>query len=133
MFYLCTVRSKDLLDITGASSSITNATTKYPELKIILIAQSPDITKYLLFSNILVPEFTQEFSVPEGFDFIFRQEWGLVVTEDILHRVIDTLRKEEYPPIADYLDAKVKGDLQQEHEYISKCLAVKQKYPKFSF
>ena len=39
-------------------------------------------------------------------------------------------RKLEYPPITDYLDAVVKGDQEQIDEYIAKCLAVKQKYPK---
>jgi hypothetical protein len=39
-------------------------------------------------------------------------------------------RKEEYPPITDYIDGVVKGDQQQIQEYINKCLAVKDKYPK---
>jgi hypothetical protein len=100
MFYLCTVRSKDLLDITGAVSTTPSAAAKYPELKIILIAQSPDITKYLLFSNMLVPEFTQEFSVPEGFDFIFRiLPIGFIFNGDFIvaaNYTIDDLELEEY-------------------------------------
>jgi hypothetical protein len=40
------------------------------------------------------------------------------------------LRKLEYPPVADYLDAVVKGDLAQQQAYIDACLAVKAKYPK---
>jgi hypothetical protein len=36
----------------------------------------------------------------------------------------------EYPPITDYLDAVVKGDLEQQQAYIDACLAVKAKYPK---
>lgn len=39
-------------------------------------------------------------------------------------------RASEYPPIADYLDCIVKGDQTQIDTYISKCLAVKAKYPK---
>ena len=39
-------------------------------------------------------------------------------------------RRQEYPPIEDYLDAIVKSDEQQLNEYISKCLEVKAKYPK---
>jgi len=49
-------------------------------------------------------------------------------------------RKREYPPIEDFLDSKVKqGSLdeliklegiKQEQDYINKCLAVKEKYPK---
>lgn len=40
------------------------------------------------------------------------------------------LRAAEYPPITDYLDGIVKGDLEQQKAYISACLAVKEKYPK---
>jgi hypothetical protein len=51
-----------------------------------------------------------------------------------LQQVFDTQyqrdRKNEYPPIEDYLDAIVKGDQSQIDEYINKCLAVKAKYPK---
>jgi hypothetical protein len=40
------------------------------------------------------------------------------------------LRAKEYPPVADYLDAVVKGDLVGQQVYIDACLAVKAKYPK---
>jgi len=40
------------------------------------------------------------------------------------------LRVSEYPPMADYVDAVVKGDAVQMQSYIYACLAVKAKYPK---
>ena len=40
------------------------------------------------------------------------------------------LRAFEYPPVTDYLDAVVKGDLVAQQAYIDACLAVKAKYPK---
>ena len=39
-------------------------------------------------------------------------------------------RRAEYPPMADYMDGLVKGDLAQMQTYIDACLAVKAKYPK---
>ena len=39
-------------------------------------------------------------------------------------------RQAEYPPMADYLDAIVKGDDTQKQKYIDDCKAVKEKYPK---
>lgn len=39
-------------------------------------------------------------------------------------------RAAEYPPMADYLDAVVKGDQAQINAYIAACQAVKAKYPK---
>lgn len=40
------------------------------------------------------------------------------------------LRRRDYPPITEYLDAVVKGDQEAVNAYIEKCLAVKAKYPK---
>jgi hypothetical protein len=52
----------------------------------------------------------------------------------------NVLRAKEYPPMADYLDAKVKQasteeairqqGIEQEKKYLADCLAVKAKYPK---
>lgn len=42
------------------------------------------------------------------------------------------LRAAEYPPVADYLDAIVRGDAGAISDYIDKCKAVKLKYPKKS-
>ena len=39
-------------------------------------------------------------------------------------------RRSEYPPMADYLDAVVKGDDTAKQKYIDDCKAVKEKYPK---
>lgn len=39
-------------------------------------------------------------------------------------------RAKEYPPMQDYLDGVVKNDKQQIEQYIAKCIAVKNKYPK---
>jgi hypothetical protein len=135
MFYLCTVEAVDLSTIFGRPSFGPEDSTpaKYENLHTIMIGQRPDCSGYLLFTDQVVEEFTQQYSIPEGYDFIFRQEWGLSINEEILHRVIDTLRAEAYPPMADYLDAKVKSDTEQEADYIAKCQAVKVKYPKFTW
>jgi hypothetical protein len=39
-------------------------------------------------------------------------------------------RRNEYPPIEDYIDGVVKGDQTQIDAYIAKCQAIKAKYPK---
>lgn len=135
MFYLCTVDAKDLSTIFGkpAMPGQEAIAPKYPNIQTIMIGQKPDCTGYLLLTDTVVKEFKKQTSVPEGYDFIFRQEWGLRITEETIHRVIETMRKESYPPIADYLDAKVKGDAVQEQLYIDACNEVKAKYPKFSW
>ena len=40
------------------------------------------------------------------------------------------LRQPLYPNQSEYLDAIVKCDIEAQQEYINKCLAVKEKYPK---
>ena len=55
------------------------------------------------------------------------------VSEQMTQWKIDNyqvLRKPIYPNVAEYIDAMVKGDNNAILEYIDKCLAVKEKYPK---
>jgi hypothetical protein len=78
-------------------------------------------------------------TVPEG----QRAKWnGAWVFEDIpqpepesepepVELTYAEKRAMEYPPMADYLDGIVKGDQAQIEKYISDCLAVKNKYPKY--
>lgn len=134
MFYLCTVESSNLSTVFGRIDPMgDNIAPKYTDLQVVMIGQKPDASGYLLLSNTVVEEFVKQDSVPDGYDFIFRQEWGLTINESIIHRVIDTLRAESYPPMADYLDAIVKNDDVQKQNYLDACQAVKVKYPKFSF
>jgi hypothetical protein len=130
MFFLCTVSAADL----GANyGSPMEPNLDAVELKLITIGQAPDCSSYLVLTEVEHEMLVKQSSVPEGYDFIFRQAWGLTINEEIIHRVIQTLRAESYPPMADYLDAKVKGAAEQEINYILACQAVKAKYPKFSF
>jgi hypothetical protein len=135
MFYLCTVESSNLLTVFGGPTTPRgdNTPPKYTDLQVVMIGQKPDVSGYLLLADTVVEEFVKQDSVPEGYDFIFRQSWGLTINESIIHRVIETLRAESYPPMADYLDAIVKSDDTQKQKYLDACQAVKVKYPKFSF
>lgn len=67
----------------------------------------------------------------DGTPFTQDQRFGFFTG---LQQVFDTQyqrdRKQEYPPIEDYIDGIVKGDQTQIDEYIQKCVAVKAKYPK---
>lgn len=130
MFFLCTVSAADLgANYGGPMEPNPDAV----DLKMIMIGQALDCSSYLVLTEVEHEMLVKQSSVPEGYDFIFRQAWGLTINEEIIHRVIDTLRAESYPPMADYLDAKVKNDATQEAEYLAACAAVKVKYPKFSF
>jgi len=58
------------------------------------------------------------------------------ITETELQSIINSSknyadrRREEYPPITDYIDGIIKGDAKQVQNYIDSCLSIKAKYPK---
>ena len=64
------------------------------------------------------------FSVNDSLDLIENR------VEKVKATLYTELREAEYPPMAEYLDAIVKGDVEAEEAYKAKCLAVKAKYPK---
>ena len=144
MFSLYTATYNDLEELFGGPDDfmLGNSNKKTflnrAEFDIILIGQdqrpTEENTNSILFlarkSN---EKFQLHTTIPGGYTFVYRQEWGLTITTEFLHRVISDLRVRSYPPITDYLDAKVKGDVAQENEYLAKCLAVKEKYPKLTF
>lgn len=61
-------------------------------------------------------------------------EWFYVEkqNDDSLKKIMDytELRKMYYPPMTDYLDGIVKGDMEQIANYTSNCLLVKERFPK---
>lgn len=101
-----------------------------PKDDVVIIAQKPDCSEFLVLSNTVYDGLTQIMNVPSGFDFTYCQEWGLTINDDVISRVILDLRKNAYPSIADYLDGIVKNDTAQIQSHIDACLAVKAKYPK---
>jgi hypothetical protein len=47
----------------------------------------------------------------------------------VLTEAVHAQRREDYPPVEDYIDGVVKGDDAQVAEYKARCLAVKKKHP----
>ena len=131
--FLCKVTSENLNKLFGAVDKSTPSTNKSEDFGLVIIGQEQDCSSYLALATTSNDAFTEQSSIPEGYIFTFRQSWGLTINEEIIDRVISTLRAEAYPPMSDYLDAKVKGDTAQEQTYLDACAAVKEKYPKFSW
>jgi hypothetical protein len=71
---------------------------------------------------------------------VTNEEWVAIQEANKPVPTYADLRRAEYPPIADYLDAKAKQSssdpailsegLAQEETYLAACIAVKTKYPK---
>ena len=74
------------------------------ERDVIGLAQTPSCDAFLYLSNETYDELELLDSVPAGFDFIYCQEWGLTVDDDVVDRVISDLRKKSYPSWQDQLD-----------------------------
>jgi hypothetical protein len=56
--------------------------------------------------------------------------YPILIERPIVELTYQEKRRQEYPPMADYIDGIVKGDAVQVQTYIDACLAVKAKYPK---
>ena len=96
---------------------------------VVIIAQAPDCSSFLVLSKTNY-DALEPFTSYDGYDFTHCQEWGLTINEEVVVRTISDLRKNAYPPMANYLDAIVKNDTEALQTYLNACLAVKEKYTK---
>jgi hypothetical protein len=96
---------------------------------VVIIAQTPDCSSFLVLSKTNY-EALEPFTSYDGYDFTYCQQWGLTINEEVVVRTISDLRKNAYPPMANYLDAIVKNDNEALQVYLDACLAVKDKYTK---
>ena len=103
-----------------------------PVTDVLIIAQAPDCSSFLVLSKTNY-ESLEPFTSYEGYDFTYCQEWGLTINEEVVVRTISDIRKNAYPPMANYLDAIVKNDTEALQVYLNACLAVKEKYTKLEF
>ena len=103
-----------------------------PVTDVLIIAQAPDCSSFLVLSKTNY-ESLEPFTSYEGYDFTYCQEWGLTINEEVVVRTISDIRKNAYPPMANYLDAIVKNDTEALQVYLNACIAVKEKYTKLEF
>ena len=96
---------------------------------VVIIAQTTDCSSFLVLSKTNYTAL-EPFTSYSGFDFTYCQQWGLTINEEVVVRTISDLRKNAYPPMANYLDAIVKNDNEALQTYLDACLAVKEKYTK---
>lgn len=99
---------------------------------VVIVAQTQDCSSFLVLSKTNYTAL-EPFTSYNGFDFTYCQQWGLTINEEVVVRTISDLRKNAYPPMANYLDAIVKNDNEALQTYLDACLAVKEKYTKLEF
>ena len=99
---------------------------------VVIIAQTTDCSSFLVLSKTNYTAL-EPFTSYNGFDFTYCQQWGLTINEEVVVRTISDLRKNAYPPMANYLDAIVKNDTEALQVYLNACIAVKEKYTKLEF
>lgn len=100
-----------------------------------IIAQRPDCSAFLLLSDLTDPVLELQTSIPSGFDFTYCQEWGLTITEEVIHRVIRDLRQKDYGTIGDQLDvlwhAMDAGQMNKVEPFYSNIQSVKTRWTKW--
>ena len=99
---------------------------------VVIIAQTTDCSSFLVLSKTNYTAL-EPFTSYNGFDFTYCQQWGLTINEEVVVRTISDLRKNAYPPMANYLDAIVKNDTEALQVYLCACITVKEKYTKLEF
>lgn len=127
MFSLCSITPENYAIKCGATQDHPGNIVRDD---IIVIGRLKE--KLLVLTTCTDEEFVKLESIPAEYEVTFRS-FANILDESVFNYIISTLRAEAYPPMADYLDAKVKGDTVAEQTYLNACLAVKAKYPKFSW
>lgn len=54
-----------------------------------IIAQKPDCSAFLVLSETDSPHMTRVDAIPQGYDFTYRQAWGLEVTPGVIQRTVE--------------------------------------------
>lgn len=66
--------------------------TPTPKADVVLIGQRPDCSGFLVLSDTAYPQLVPQPSVPAGFDFTYRQAWGLTINDEVITRVKKCVR-----------------------------------------
>ena len=95
-----------------------------------IIAQTETCNAFLFLSKdeqTIVPGLELCSTVPVGFDFTYRQEWGLTINDAVVDRVITDLRKKSYGKWEDQLAEIYDNGIDS---WKARILQVKQDIPK---
>lgn len=123
---LCTLSSSDVVEFFGLPENPIRRNCVH------IIGQKPDCSSFLLLAPYATSPLVAQTAIPDGYDFTYRQSWGLVINEDVLSRVFQDLRAAHYPAIGDQLDAIWKGGTDAD-EMRASVRKVKSDYPKPAF
>lgn len=113
-------------DPTNPTIQTTGVTDVY------IIGFSEDSSTYLVLSKTAYPELNlvDIENIPYIFRIAYPCDKGGRVNKDMVYRLWEQMRKDNYPPIENYIDGVVKNDTAQIQEYIDACNAVKEMFPK---
>ncbi len=57
-----------------------------------IIGQKPDCSSFLVLSSTAYEGLVPQYTIPEGYDFTYCQEWGLTIDDNVLERVKKSIR-----------------------------------------
>mgnify|MGYP001258580873 FL=1 len=92
-----------------------------------IIAQTPNYNAFLLLAKDAQTELELLTTVPSGFNLTYCQEWGLIINDAVVDRVILDLRKKAYGPWESQLEKIYDDGIDS---WKADITAVKTKFPK---
>lgn len=120
---LCTLAANDMSEFFGGPLEPISRPSVH------IIGQRPDCSSFLLVAPEASAPLVAQSTIPDGYDFTYRQSWGLTINNEVVGRVFQDIRASNYPPIGDQLDAIWKGGADAA-EMIARVQKVKSDYPK---
>lgn len=101
---LCVLNSQNFETVVGAPEKPSGNT-------IVVVAQKPDCSSFLVLTGVVYPGLTEVTSIPQGYDFTYCQDWGLVMTPDHIARAKEDIIAKKEVVIDEYCEtiARNKG------------------------
>ena len=104
---LYTYKAEDAMVVYGMIENEFGMPTRTNTSEIISIGQRPDYSNYLVLSDTkheLMEAFDGNY---DGWDFNYRQEWGLAINDEVVERVLKDIRTEKLNTIVVDINGKL--------------------------
>lgn len=78
--------------IFGEMNLFDNVEPFVPNINVTVVGQKPDYSEYLVLTDDVHELLTPYSGDYSDWDFVYKQEWGLTINDDVIERVVKELR-----------------------------------------